>query len=123
MPSDLVGTWESVQHDPDTAEAMYKELGRIHEKRFLFNLATNISSFYIIIITKTGVNFILRKAAKFFKAGCEIGHHGDTWSIKTIAPFKDHTIEFKMGVPIKFDSLDGRKVEVKLKPRDEHSFS
>ena len=49
MPSDLVGAWECVQHDPDTAEALFKELGRFYNKtRFhkLFHLTTNLSSLH-----------------------------------------------------------------------------
>ena len=116
MPSDLVGAWECVQHDPDTAEALFKELGRLYNKtRFqqLFYLTTNFSSLHNYIITKTGVNFMLRKAAKFVKPVCEISPHGDTWTIKITSSVKNNTVDFLMGVPKKYEAPDGRHVEVR----------
>lgn len=58
---------------------------------------------------------IKRKAAKSIKPDTEINNHGDKWTIKVTSTFANNNLDFKMGVPTKYETLDGRHVEVKLK--------
>lgn len=72
------------------------------------NLATTITVSFV------DVNFVLRKVGKATKANEEWSIEGNMITLKITSTFKNKTLTFELGQEIDEETMDGRKVKVKI---------